>query len=299
MNQTFHPPEKTLFLLHRLFYIFLFTALGASAAGCEFGPPAESVSGTIRLSPSLPPGARRTRILFIILASEKGGPPLAVQRLVRPKFPYKYTLTKDDVMMRGRPFTGRVRVSARLDADGRVGAFVRGDYRSGKKRSAAIGADGADVLIDVAGTAEPPKVAKRPVKSPPPARQKPAAPPRAAAQAPAMSGGAITGRIQIAPALAEKAAGKPVLFIIARTERPGPPLAAQKVSNPRFPLNFTLSGRDVMVPGLRFEGSVRISARLDTDGSAGRPQPGDMEGRAPGLTPVGAKGVTIIIDKEF
>ena len=112
-------------------------------------------------------------------------------------------------------------------------------------------------------------------------------------------GGSISGTIQIAPALAKKAVGKPVLFIIARTERPGPPLAVVKVSSPSFPLNFTLSGRDVMVPGLRFEGRVRISARLDTDGSAGRPQPGDMEGRAPGLTPVGAKGVMITIDREY
>ncbi len=44
---------------------------------------------------------------------------------------------------------------------------------------------------------------------------------------------------------------------------------------------------------------MRISARLDSDGNAGRPQPGDLEGRAPGTVPVGARGVMIVIDKEF
>jgi len=263
--------------------------MGAAAAGCEPAPPKESVSGTVRLSPALPPEARRTRILFIILEPEEGGPPLAVQRLVETKFPYRFVLTADDMMIAGRPFAGRVRVRARLDKDGRAGPFARGDYQGVSALAVAVGARDVEVVIDRAGTAEPQEAAERPAPPPPPP----------AAQAPAAGEKTITGTIVIAPHLASKAEGKPVLFLIARGERPGPPLAVLGVPNPRFPLRFTLSQENVMMPGAAFEGRVRLVARVDADGAAGPPQPGDLEGEHPGLVPVGAQGVTIVVDREY
>ena len=84
--------------------------------GCDLlpalGPPEKSVSGVIRMSGKLPVKAWRTRTLFIILEREGGGPPLAVQRLVETRYPYSYVITKDDVMIRGQKFAGRVRVRA-------------------------------------------------------------------------------------------------------------------------------------------------------------------------------------------
>ncbi len=267
---------------------------GGGLIGCNAAPPEESVSGIIRLSSSLPLQARQTRTLFIVLVPEGGGPPLAVQRLVRVKFPYRYTVTKDDVMFAGRSFSGNVRVRARLDGDGRAGPLIRGDYEGRRQGFVRIGARDVDILIDTAGTAVPRKVAKKakPRKKLPPMAV-PSVPP------PSNTGPTISGTIEIAPRLAGKAAGIRVLYIIARTERPGPPLAVVRVANPRFPYPFTITNRNVMMQGRRLKGRVRLKARLDADGNAGPPQPGDMEGSAPDLVVVGASGVRITVDQEF
>ena len=250
------------------------------AAGCDSGPPKESVSGTIRLDPQIRSKVRKAETMFIVLSPEGGGPPLAVQRLVRMEFPFKYVLTKDDVMIRGRSFTGKVKVRVRLDADGKVGPFVRGDFMGENPKAVSIGARDVDVVINRAGTAEPPKEAKRklPPNHPSPGLSAPQGRTRPSVFADAKT---ISGTITVAPELAAKAAGKPVLFIIARSERPGPPLAVMKISNPKFPAKFTLSKANVMMQGQPFQGKVRITVRLDSDGSAGPVQPGDMEGKTP------------------
>lgn len=274
------------------FFFGLFLLLFLAAA-CNFGPPQKSVSGTIRLALTLPASARRARSLFIILEAEGGGPPLAIQHLIEPKLPYRYVVTADDVMIKGRPFTGRVRVRVRLDANGLPGPLVRGDFEGRTSGAVTIGATGVDVTIDRAGTAEPPKVVKR---SRP--KRKALAPPRTRPQPIPAGGATITGQVTLTPALAAKAAGKPILYLIARTGGPGPPLAVVKIPNPRFPQSFTLSRQNVMMPNVPFAGSVRISARLDSDGNAGPAQPGDLVGKSEGLIPVGAKGVTIVLRRE-
>ena len=61
-----------------------------------------------------------------------------------------------------------------------------------------------------------------------------------------------------------------VLFVIARKRgvQGGPPLAVARIGNPRFPQPFELGPDQVMIPSLRFEGPVSITARLDADGNA-------------------------------
>ncbi|MCE2454124.1 MAG: hypothetical protein J4F48_15220, partial [Nitrospinae bacterium] len=175
------------------------------------------------MSAKLPVKAWRTRTLFIILEREGGGPPLAVQRLVETRFPYQYVITKDDMMIRGQKFAGRVRVRARLDADGVPGPLVKGDFEGRASGPVAVGAKDVDVVIDQIGTAPPPKVVK---KSPP----KPAPSPEAAPST--RSGKTIRGVVRVAPKLKEKAKGKAAIFIIARGKQPGPPLAVMRILNP-------------------------------------------------------------------
>ena len=255
----------------------------------ELGPPKDSVSGVIRMSANLPVKAWRTRTLFIILEREGGGPPLAVQRLVETRFPYRYVITKDDMMIRGQEFAGRVRVRARLDADGVPGPLVKGDYEGRVAGVVTVGAKNVDVVIDRIGTAPPPKMAK---KSPP----KPAPPPKT--PPPAAEGGkTIRGVVRVAPALAEKAKGKAAIFIIARGKQPGPPLAVMRILNPRFPLEFTMGEQNVMMQGMAFAGEVSLIAKLDGDGKVGT-QPGDIFGGARGPVQVGARGVEIVLSQE-
>ncbi len=266
--------------------------LSVMLSGCdllpELSPPEESVSGTIRMSAKLPVKAWRTRTLFIILEREGGGPPLAVQRLVETRFPYRYVITKDDMMIRGQKFAGRVRVRARLDADGVPGPLVQGDFEGRAAGPVAVGAKDVDVVIDRIGTAPPPKVAK---KSPP----KPAPSPEAAPST--GSGKTIRGVVRVAPKLKEKAKGKAAIFIIARGKQPGPPLAVMRILNPGFPLDFTMSEQNVMLQGVAFAGEVRLIAKLDGDGKVGT-QPGDIFGGARGPVQVGARGVEIVLSQE-
>ena len=266
--------------------------LSVILGGCdllpELGPPKESVSGTIRMSANLPVKAWRTRTLFIILEREGGGPPLAVQRLVETRFPYRYVITKDDVMIRGQEFSGRVRVRARLDADGVPGPLVKGDFEGRVSGLVTVGAKNVDVVIDRIGTAPPPKVAK---KSPP----KPAPSPERAPSR--QSGKTIRGVVRVAPALAEKAKGKAAIFIIARGKQPGPPLAVMRILNPSFPLEFTMSEQNVMLQGVAFAGEVSLMAKIDGDGKVGT-QAGDIFGGARGPVQVGARDVEIVLSQE-
>jgi len=98
--------------------------------------------------------------------------------------------------------------------------------------------------------------------------------------------------------LKNKVAGKKVLFIIARGTRPGPPLAVLRIGNPTFPVSFTLSKANVMMPGIPFEGEVRITARLDADGNAGPAGPGDLDGVRPKPVSVGSKNIVITLNQE-
>ncbi len=293
----------------RFFSVFLIAVLGIGVSGCNSAPPDNSVSGTIRLSPSLSAETKKMRTLFIMMYPEAGGPPVAFQRMVRVKFPYRYILTKNDMMFHGGSLKGKFQVKARLDADGRIGAFVRGDFEGVNKRFLPIGARDVDVLIDTPGTAEPPKTAKNPLQKGSPAHSpigKSTAPSPPVAQMPLppaapleLGGSSVSGTIKIAPALKGKELKIPVVFIIARGESPGPPIAVAKISNPRFPLPFTISDRNVMTPGQRLQGKLRLTARLDSDGNAGPRQPGDLEGKTAGAVSVGDSGVIITVDKAY
>ncbi|MBM3262478.1 MAG: hypothetical protein FJY97_03510 [candidate division Zixibacteria bacterium] len=117
---------------------------------------------------------------------------------------------------------------------------------------------------------------------------------------PSVSGGGsiLSGTISIAPDLSAKLDGSEVLFVMARRGMGGPPMAVKRIQQPKFPLTYTLSAADQMVQGQPFSGEVSVVARIDRDGSAGPPGPGDMEGLIP-QTVIGNTGVDIIIDRAY
>jgi hypothetical protein len=77
------------------------------------------------------------------------------------------------------------------------------------------------------------------------------------------------------------------LFVRAAGATGGPPLAAQRIPSPAFPLAFAIGPQDAMMDGGPFPERVTIEARLDGDGNAMTEGPGDMSARgeaAPGDT---------------
>jgi len=107
--------------------------------------------------------------------------------------------------------------------------------------------------------------------------------------------GTISGQILVAGELVENVNDQAVLFIIARKEV-GPPLAVKRVLQPKFPLTYSLSESDAMIPGTVFQGEMIVKARLDADGNAGQLASGDMTGVTSRTVPVGTSGVDIMID---
>jgi cytochrome c-type biogenesis protein CcmH len=118
---------------------------------------------------------------------------------------------------------------------------------------------------------------------------------------PEQGGGSIAGQVQIAPNLADQVKPTDVLFVIVRRPTGPPrPIAAKRIDGPKFPVQFEITSADVMVQGSELKGMVDVIARLDRDGQAGQPQPGDMEGRyAKNPTLPGGRDLMITIDKVY
>jgi hypothetical protein len=113
----------------------------------------------------------------------------------------------------------------------------------------------------------------------------------------ASSGAApIEGRIE----LSGDAPAGGVLFVIARRQgaQGGPPLAVLRIGDPSFPLDFSIGPDNVMIPSMRFEGAISLSARLDEDGSAMTRGAGDLSSAVEEPLSPGTTGVRLVLSEQ-
>lgn len=124
------------------------------SSGPSPAPPAEGtrvqISGTITIGPGVDPKAAAQGSLFIIARRAGGaGPPVAVKKIDRPRFPVAYSIGPEDAMIQGAPLDGKLDVSVRLDKDGnpmtREPGSVAGRY---KKNPVEAGAKNIDIVLD-------------------------------------------------------------------------------------------------------------------------------------------------------
>lgn len=109
------------------------------------------VSGTIRLADGLDERIGSNAVLFVIARpAPVGGPPLAVKRLDISAFPHSYTLTREDAMIEiDWSEIDALYVSAKIDADGRVGGAKTGDMEGIYPQNPVVpGAVEVNILID-------------------------------------------------------------------------------------------------------------------------------------------------------
>jgi cytochrome c-type biogenesis protein CcmH len=106
-----------------------------------------TLAGTITIAPELKDRLIGSETLYIMARRAMGGAPTAVKRMRQLKFPISYTLTGEDQMVQGTPFTGEVIIIARIDRDGNAGPPQSGDME-GIVPKAMIGNTQVDVLID-------------------------------------------------------------------------------------------------------------------------------------------------------
>jgi hypothetical protein len=151
--------------------------------------------------------------------------------------------------------------------------------------------DLSKIFPEGAESAEP----AQPGLPPPPgeSRGAPSAPSEVAAGG---SAAPITGTVELAPELAGRTPANAVLFIIARRGA-GPPLAVKRITDPAFPLEFSIGPEDRMIQSMPFTGPIELTARIDGDGNATSRSPGDVMGTArAGAIEPGASGVAIVLD---
>jgi cytochrome c-type biogenesis protein CcmH len=94
---------------------------------------------------------------------------------------------------------------------------------------------------------------------------------------------------------AEVKKGDTMFLIARRSDGPGGLLAVQRLQAGDFPMPFTLSSRDAMVPGTPLDGTVSITVRVDKDGDPITRRKGDVFGQASGIK-VGSQDVQVSLD---
>lgn len=112
----------------------------------------------------------------------------------------------------------------------------------------------------------------------------------------------ISGAIRVSPQLLNSLGPQAALYVIARNagQTAGPPIAVKRFTQPfNFPLEFTITPQDAMIPDTPFEGSMSVTARISKSGSATPVQKGDLEGTSsPNPVKVGERKLDISIDHE-
>ena len=109
------------------------------------------------------------------------------------------------------------------------------------------------------------------------------------------SGAAVRGNVRLADSA--PAGGGGTLFIIARAQGAvgGPPMAVLRIPSPSFPLAFEIGPDQVMIPGMRFEGPIALTARLDGDGDAMTRDASDPQTAQPVAVVPGTLGVELLL----
>jgi cytochrome c-type biogenesis protein CcmH len=108
---------------------------------------------------------------------------------------------------------------------------------------------------------------------------------------------AITGKVSLSRALADKVSPDDTVFILARAAQgPKMPLAVMRKQVKDLPLKFTLDDSMAMQPQLKLSGfpKVVVVARVSKSGSP-MSQAGDLQGMTATIKP-GAKGLNIVIN---
>ena len=109
----------------------------------------------------------------------------------------------------------------------------------------------------------------------------------------------IAGTIQVAPEFAGKAGASDVLFVMARVPGQHMPVAVERFAAPTFPLAYTLRSGHAAGQAGGPPQQLEVLARLSRSGTAGPPQPGDLEGVFDGQASPGATGIDFVVGKQY
>ena len=123
----------------------------ASGAPASVSPPAPvsggtQISGTVSISRDLEARLTNASVLFVI-ARRATGPPIAVKRIVSPRFPLAYRIGSEVLMTPGSTLDGEVRISARVTRAEPAGPPQSGDLEGEHPAPVTVGARNVDITV--------------------------------------------------------------------------------------------------------------------------------------------------------
>jgi len=121
-------------------------AAAALSAGCarrEF-----RLSGTVTVASILQHRLPQGNCVLFIVAKNQGDVPVAVQRIVNPQFPVKFSLGPDDLIIPDPPADTPLRIQVQMNSHGAVGTAKRGDLEGTHPNMAYPGDRRIHIVID-------------------------------------------------------------------------------------------------------------------------------------------------------
>ena len=119
--------------------------------------------------------------------------------------------------------------------------------------------------------------------------------PQAASQSAAPAALSVSGRLEVDPSVAARLAPEDPVFVFARGEGGGAPLAALRFKASELPLDFSFEDATLMMGKAPLPERVIIGARVSKGGDASA-RSGDLEGFAAPVA-IDAKGLSLRIDR--
>ena len=121
----------------------LAAALPAACGRAEF-----RMSGTVTIASALQRKAPRDNAVMFIIAKNHGGVPVAVQRIVNPQFPVKFTLKPEDLIMPEVPADTPLDIEVEMNTHGKLGQPQRGDLGGRHPSPAYPGERRVHIVVD-------------------------------------------------------------------------------------------------------------------------------------------------------
>lgn len=108
----------------------------------------------------------------------------------------------------------------------------------------------------------------------------------------------VSGTLRISPEFKD-AVFKPntMLFIILKNDGEIP-VAVKKIINPSFPLNFSVTPRNLMLPDL-LAPKLRLEVQINQHGQIGTFKTGDMRGELKDPVFIFSRGLQLVIDTKY
>ena len=106
------------------------------------------LSGSVTASPHIQKRIETPNMVLFVVAQNTGGVPVAVKRIVNPHLPLNWSMGIPDLILPGRDWDGALSVHVAVNAHGKVGESLKGDFRGVHHHPVRSGDGSVDVVVN-------------------------------------------------------------------------------------------------------------------------------------------------------